>query len=274
MYLAVSLPTVLAAFINCYNVKLATRVQTFFTGAKLLAIVIIVIGGIYKIAEGHGENLIPDFEKTGDIGNLASAFYSGLWAYDGWNNMNFVTEEIENPHVNFISRNLPRAIMIALPLVTLCYTLVNIAYLSVMTPAEIIASKAVAVTFGERVLGKAAFIMPLAVAFSTFGAANGSAFTIGRLVLMSYAAAKEGHMVDVLAYVNVKSLSPSPAIVFNAILAVTMIMTGDIRNLIDFVSFTTWIFYGLSMVSLMIMRRTKKDTRRPYKGDAQQVPNK
>ncbi|CAG0917652.1 unnamed protein product [Notodromas monacha] len=48
MYLAVSLPTVLAAFINCYNVKLATRVQTFFTGAKLLAIVIIVIGGIYK----------------------------------------------------------------------------------------------------------------------------------------------------------------------------------------------------------------------------------
>ncbi|CAG0917655.1 unnamed protein product [Notodromas monacha] len=150
--------TVLVAFINCYNVKLATRVQNFFTAAKLAAIAIIVIGGIYKISQGNHGNLAADFDKTGEVGQIASAFYSGLWAYDGW--------------------NLPRAIMIALPLVTICYILVNIAYLSVMTASEIIASQAVAVTFGERVLGKAAFIMPLAVAFSTFGAANGSAFTI------------------------------------------------------------------------------------------------
>jgi L-type amino acid transporter 9 len=33
-------------------------------------------------------------------GNIATAFYSGLWAYDGWNNLNYVTEEIVNPSVN------------------------------------------------------------------------------------------------------------------------------------------------------------------------------
>ena len=34
---------------------------------------------------------------TNSIGNIATAFYSGLWAYDGWNNLNYVTEEIINP---------------------------------------------------------------------------------------------------------------------------------------------------------------------------------
>ena len=31
------------------------------------------------------------------IGSIALAFYSGLWAYDGWNQLNFVTEEVAEP---------------------------------------------------------------------------------------------------------------------------------------------------------------------------------
>lgn len=74
------------------------------------------------------------------MGALAVAFYSGLWAYDGWNNLNYVTEEIQNP-----KKNLPLAIAIAIPLVTVCYVLVNMAYLTVMSPAEMAISDAVAV---------------------------------------------------------------------------------------------------------------------------------
>ena len=74
------------------------------------------------------------------IGNIALAFYSGLWAYDGWNNLNYVTEEIINPR-----RNLPLSILIAIPMVTICYVLVNISYLLVMSPSEMLISDAVAV---------------------------------------------------------------------------------------------------------------------------------
>lgn len=74
------------------------------------------------------------------MGGIATAFYSGLWAYDGWNNLNYVTEEIVNPR-----RNLPLSLMIGIPLVTVCYLLVNISYLIVMSPSEMMISDAVAV---------------------------------------------------------------------------------------------------------------------------------
>lgn len=56
------------------------------------------------------------------------------------NALNYVTEELKDPHVN-----LPRAIILGLSLVTCCYLAVNVAYLSVLSPDELIKSDAVAV---------------------------------------------------------------------------------------------------------------------------------
>ena len=96
-----------------------------------------------KIAEfsgNYGNIINTDFSSHPSIGNFAIAFYSGLWAYDGWNNLNYVTEEIINP-----KKNLPLSIVIAIPMVTVCYLLVNISYLTVMSPSEMVISEAVAV---------------------------------------------------------------------------------------------------------------------------------
>ncbi|XP_050740404.1 b(0,+)-type amino acid transporter 1-like isoform X7 [Eriocheir sinensis] len=253
-----ALTIVLITFINSYSVNLATRVQNIFTAAKLLAILIIVVGGVVKLAQGNTTHLAKGFEgSTSSFGDIATAFYSGLWAYDGWNNLNYVTEELKKPYTN-----LPRAIIIGLPLVTVCYLLVNVSYLAVMSTDELLASETVAVTFGNRVLGWAAFLMPLAVTLSTFGAANGTAFTSGRLC---FVAAREGHMVDVLSFVHTKKLTPSPALLFNASIALIMVIPSDIGSLIDFFSFTAWIFYGGAMTALLVMRYTMPDAPRPYK---------
>ena len=89
--------------------------------------------------------------------------------------MNYITEELKDPY-----RNLPRAIMIGIPLTAVCYVMVNVAYLAVMTPYEIINASAVASIWGQRVLGPASFLIPLGVTMSVFGTANGSVFTAGR----------------------------------------------------------------------------------------------
>ena len=95
----------------------------------------------YFVIVGGAEGFLDDSQaKSASMGAIATAFYSGLWAYDGWNNLNYVTEEIINP-----SRNLPLSVIIGIPLVTVCYLLVNISYLLVMRPNEMMISDAVAV---------------------------------------------------------------------------------------------------------------------------------
>lgn len=245
-------------FVNCWSVELATQVQNIFCSCKLVAVAIIIGGGFYKICEGSYEHVATGFKgTTASVGNIATAFYSGLWAYDGWNNLNYVTEEIINPEVN-----LPLSIGIAIPMVTIIYVFVNISYLTVMSPSEMLVSDAVAVTFGNRILGPMAWLMPLSVAFSTFGAANGTIFAAGRLC---YVASREGHLVDVLSFVHVKKLTPAPALLFHAIVALAMVMSGSIEGLIDFFSFTVWIFYGMAMVAVLVLRYKEPKLPRPYK---------
>lgn len=84
--------------VNCYSVNLGMAVQNIFTTAKMIAVLIIISGGAYKLYQGNVQHLQNAFSKPAPpIGAIAAAFYTGLWAYDGWNNLNYVTEEIKNP---------------------------------------------------------------------------------------------------------------------------------------------------------------------------------
>jgi len=246
----------LLSFINSFSVTLATRVQVIFTVAKLAAISIIIGGGIYYICIGYTENLDIGFAGSEtSFGAIAQAFYGGLWAFDGWNQLNYITEELENPY-----RNLPLAILIGIPLTTACYVLVNVAYLTVLTVPVIENSSTVAVDWANIVLGPAAFLVPLGVVISIFGTANGSVFTAGRI---SHVAAKEGHMLDILSYIHVEKLTPVGPIMLNAILGIIFIIPGEIGPLVDCFGFTTCIFYCMTMVALILMRFTRKDAKRP-----------
>ncbi|XP_039990664.1 b(0,+)-type amino acid transporter 1 [Xiphias gladius] len=244
--------------INCLSVRLASYVQNFFTLAKLFIILVIVGAGIVFLVQGNTENFSHAFDgRSASVGAIGLAFYNGLWAYDGWNQLNFITEELKDPF-----RNLPLAILIAIPLVSLCYVLVNVAYFSVMTSTELLLSPAVAVTFGDRVLYPLSWIVPLFVVFSTFGSANGSCFTAGRL---AYVSGREGHMVKILSYISLKHYTPSPALIFNGILAIFYTIPADINTLINYFSFAQWAFYGLTALAVIVMRFTRKELHRPVK---------
>jgi amino acid transporter len=89
-------------FINCVSVKWVTRIQNIFSAGKIIALLIIICFGIYCLAIGRYENFNNPFEnkipnKEVTIGNIAVAFYSGLFCYAGWSYLNFVVEEIKEP---------------------------------------------------------------------------------------------------------------------------------------------------------------------------------
>ncbi|XP_076594541.1 b(0,+)-type amino acid transporter 1 [Chaetodon auriga] len=244
--------------VNCLSVKLASYVQNIFTAAKLFIIVVIVGAGIVMLAQGRTETFSNAFEgSSSSVGTIGLAFYNGLWAYDGWNQLNFITEELKDPY-----RNLPLAILIGIPLVSVCYVMVNVAYFTVMSSTEVLLSPAVAVTFGDRVLHPLSWIVPLFVVFSTFGSANGSCFTAGRL---AYVSGRGGHMVKILSYISLKRYTPSPALIFNGMLTICYIIPADINTLINYFSFAQWVFYGLTALALIVMRFTRKELHRPVK---------
>ncbi|XP_020671622.3 B(0,+)-type amino acid transporter 1 [Pogona vitticeps] len=249
---------VVITLVNSLSVKLASYVQNFFTAAKMVIVVIIIVSGIVLLAKGNTDNFNNSFDGPPlSVGGVSLAFYQGLWAYDGWNQLNYITEELKDPY-----RNLPLSIIIGIPLVTVCYILINVSYFTVMTSTELLQSQAVAVTFGDRVLYPASWVVPVFVVFSTIGAANGTCFTAGRL---AYVAGREGHMLKVLSYISVKRLTPAPAIIFYGAVAIIYIIPGDINTLINYFSFAVWLFYGLTVLGLIVMRFTKKEHKRPIR---------
>ncbi|KAG3260901.1 solute carrier family 7 member 8, transcript variant X3 [Ictidomys tridecemlineatus] len=161
-----------------------------------------------------------------------------------------------------LQRNLPRAIFISIPLVTFVYVFANVAYVTAMSPQELLASNAVAVTFGEKLLGVMAWIMPISVALSTFGGVNGSLFTSSRLF---FAGAREGHLPSVLAMIHVKRCTPIPALLFTCISTLLMLVTSDMYTLINYVGFINYLFYGVTVAGQIVLRWKKPDIPRPIK---------
>uniref|UniRef100_A0A672RYJ3 Large neutral amino acids transporter small subunit 2-like n=1 Tax=Sinocyclocheilus grahami TaxID=75366 RepID=A0A672RYJ3_SINGR len=246
----------LLTWVNCASVRWATRVQDVFTAGKLLALILIIIMGIIQICKGRHHMSLYPFQDY-DVGLIALAFLQGSFAYGGWNFLNYVTEELVDPYVN-----LPRAIFISIPLVTFVYVFANIAYVTAMSPQELLASNAVAVTFGENLLGVMSWIMPISVALSTFGGVNGSLFTSSRLF---FAGAREGHLPSLLAMIHVKRCTPIPALLFTCISTLLMLCTSDMYTLINYVGFINYLFYGVTVAGQIVLRIKQPDMHRPIK---------
>jgi len=244
--------------INCQNVKWATKVQDFFTIAKVFALVVIILTGFVHLSLGQTINIQEPMKDTNKSpGHIALAFYSGLFSYAGWNYVTFVTEELKDP-----TKNLPRAIYISLPLVTIIYVLVNVSYFVVLTPSQILSSNAVAVTFGDKMLGVMRWMMPFFVACSCFGSVNGGIFAASRLFFVG---AREGHMPKVMSLITLKQCTPVPCLVVLGFITLAMLTTSNVYILINFMAFIESVFLTITVGALLYLRWNQPKLERPVK---------
>ncbi|CAJ0564844.1 unnamed protein product, partial [Mesorhabditis spiculigera] len=260
--LLAALLLLLLTAVNAYSVRAAQFVMDFFTTAKIFALCCIIGTGAFLLCTGNPkyydsfENIFEGSAQ--DVQSVSLAFYSGLFAYQGWNYLNFIVEELQNP-----KRNLPLAIIISCSLCTVIYTLTNIALYTVVSPDEMLASPAVAILFAEKMYGAFAFVMPIFVAFSTIGSANGVIFTSSRLF---YVGAREGQMPRLLTMINKQTRTPLPAVLFTGFLSLLyLILSDNVFKLINYTQIVYWIAIAAAMVALLWFRKTMPDAPRPIR---------
>ncbi|CAG7820490.1 unnamed protein product, partial [Allacma fusca] len=264
--------------VNCLSVKWTMKIQDIFTAAKLIALACIILTGfIYLLiwslsddpnakynlerntfASNKDFSDSKSFEQPFSWTGLSNSFYGGLFAYAGWNYLNLITQELKDPYTN-----LPRAIYIGLPLVTIIYVLANAAYFIVLSPSEIAGNNAVAASFGALTYSVyMQWMIPVFVAMSTFGGVNGTLFTTAR---MFFAGAEVGQMPEILACVHIKRFTPVPALLFSGGVSLIVMFLGDIGTLLNYVSFILWVSTGLSVAAMIWLRRTQPDLERPIR---------
>ncbi|KAH8872803.1 Large neutral amino acids transporter small subunit 1 [Schistosoma japonicum] len=217
-----------------------------------------VVRCLAAVCISHTEEFQAPFEGSNwNPGSIAKAFYSGLFSYAGWNYLNCMIEEMKNP-----KRDLPIAIVFSCIVVTVVYTLANVAYVTVVSLNEILTTPAVAVTFANRIYGPAWWIMPIFVAFSTFGGVNGNMLTTSRIF---FVASRESHMPKFISFLHKDKLTPIPAVIFTCATGIAYLLVTDIYSLMTYLGFVQWLAIGVCVMIVIVFRYTRPDVKRPVK---------
>ncbi|KAK8753975.1 hypothetical protein OTU49_005486 [Cherax quadricarinatus] len=245
-------------WLNCVNVRWVAKLQNVSTLTKVLALGVIIVAGLYHLGTGHLENYRAPMAGTHwDAVAISTAFYQSLFSYTGWDYLNVVTEEIKNPN-----RNLPLSIILSTTIITIVYTLTNVSYFAVLTPTEMLASSAVAMTFAARMLSLLAWTMPVFVMFSTFGSTHASVFTQTRLIFVG---ARRGQFPQVFSLVSVKNFTPAPAAIFNGLTILIMLLVPDVSSLINYTAFSATAMQFACICALFRFRYKNPQWKRPFK---------
>lgn len=257
--IGVAVIVVLSIF-NFIGVGLGKFIQNLFTVVKIGTITVIIVLG-FAIGKGVSPDLTlnPEGMKLGTVFiGFGVALIAVAWAFDGWNNVNFVAGEIKNP-----SRNLPLALILGTLGVTFLYVLVNYIYLYALPMKETIgivriAEKATGSLFGAST----GSLISALIIVSVFGSLNGSILVGPRVY---YAMAKDGLFFKKVAHVHPRFRTPGFSILIQAVWASVLTLLGSFEQIFTFAMFMAILFWVWATASVFTLRKKRPDIPRPYK---------
>jgi len=252
---------VFLATVNIIGVRAGANLQNLLTIIKTGAL-IIVAGVIFIFGKGSVSNFVspaPDLKSPGLLGAFGVGLVAVLWAYKGWESSTYSAGEIKKPE-----RNIPLGLLIGTLSIVAIYGIVNLAYLYVLPVGEIaksdrIASDALALVTGP--IGGS--LIALVILFSIMGAANQNILCSPRVY---FAMARDGLFFKRIADAHPKYLTPYVSIVAISIWSIILsLFFGTFEQLFTYVVFGQWIFFGLTVAAVLILRQKRPDLPRPYR---------
>ena len=251
---------ILLTIINIVDVKSGARFQNIFTFAKLGAILGVILLGLF-LEGGSTQNFSPLFTDRPSlslIGPLGLAMVAVLWTFDGWIFVTYVAGEVKNPE-----RNIPLSLIFCMVIVVSVYIALNTVLVYVLGFDQMIGSELVMADAASKFIGgKGSAIVTIIILISLIGANNGFILTSARI---NYAMARDNRFFKQAAFIHPKFQSPANALIIQCIWACILTFSGTFNQLITYIIFASWIFYGMSAGAVIILRKKKPDMDRPYK---------
>jgi APA family basic amino acid/polyamine antiporter len=242
--------------VNYRGVRLGAGVQKIFTFLKLAGLTVIVASAF--LSGRHVE--IAAASGGGELSwqHFGVAMIACLWAYEGWNCISFAAGEVKRPE-----RNLLLALALGTGSLIAIYLVANIAYMHVLPVSEIAATDRVAAKTAEVTMGPlGGKLVSLTILLSIIGASNGAVLTFARLY---FAQARDGLFFRAVGNVHPRFETPHISIAVQGVWAAVLAVSGSYERLFSYVVFAAWIFYGMTVLAVVVLRRKRPDLPRPYK---------
>ena len=265
---------VFLTYVNTKGVQFGKILQNVFTSSKIIALLGLIILGFILIDKSHwSSNMsfgwdafqnLKQTEWTGIsgatiLGGIAAAMVGSVFSSVAWENVTFISGEIENP-----KKNVVKAMILGTSAVMILYLLVNFVYLNALDRDSIAfaANDRVAVSAAEKMFGNAGtIIIAILVMISTFGCVNGIVLAGARVFQTM---AKDGLFLK-SAVENNKNGVPEKSLWMQGIWASLLCLSGQYGNLLDMVSFVIVLFYMLTVFGVIYLRIKKPEMERGYK---------
>lgn len=250
---------IIVVILNGLGSAVGGGAQVVFTICKLIPLVLLMIFGFIK---GSGDN--PIFSPM--IGEglnpavvLGQLMIAVLFAFEGWTNVGAIAGEMKNP-----GKDLPVAIVGGVSMIMAIYFIINLAYLWVLPADQMkdiaVPASAVAIAVFGDIGGKA---ISVGIMISVLGACNGFVLSGSRVC---YSLAAEGTLPasNSLSKIS-KAQVPMNSILLVSVLGAIYAISGQFNLLTNLAVFACWIFYTLTFMAVIRLRKTQPDRERTYK---------
>jgi amino acid transporter len=242
-------------FLNVLGVREGKWTQNLLTVIKFAGLLAIAAGGLWAPHPAPAAAPAPAF----DMGGFNLALILVLFTFGGWNEMAYVSAEVERPE-----RNIVRALAIGTVLVTAVYLGLNGAFLYALGREGMASSQAIAVDAVKQALpGGAERGIAVIICISALGAVNGLIFTGARI---SYAMGREHALFRGLGKWNARSGTPVWALLVQGGLSAAIILVaGSFVDTILYTAPVVWLFFLATGVSVFVLRAREPAVLRPYR---------
>lgn len=256
---------IVITMVNVLGIRFGSKLQNIFMVLKLIPIIIIILCGLWKGTQpiDFQFHQAQDVSISSVVGMISFGLVATIWAFQGWNQLNGIAEEIKNPQ-----KNLPLAIILSICGVTFLYILFDFSIYRVV-PIEMIQSSLQEGNFylgnvaAELIFGNTGkYIVGLTMIVSIFNSLNGCIMVYPRTY---YAMAKDDAFFPSVAKLHPVYKTPANALYVSALVSCILIFARDLSQLTNLVALVNIVFNGMIFYAVMILRKKYPTMHRPYK---------